>query len=117
MPNYTIENSFLPFADVSESQFDAAIARARLACKYSMPSGVGVPGWFANGSDVVKPDDFVFIDRNMMVVKGEPEYPRGIYVRYSEAPRDADGFPLYGAPRAHAFAKGTGDYWRLTVRL
>lgn len=116
--NYTIATPFLPFDDVTEGQFNMAVARARTACKFSMPSGVDVPGFF--GKDDVKPDfasDVSFLDEYMIVVKGDNKFPRGIYVAFDEAPRDRDGFPMYGAPRAHALAKGSGRYWRLISRL
>lgn len=117
MTNYnpvTAANS--PFADISDTVLNSAIARARQALKFSMPSGVGVPGFRASESDAYA-ERMSFLDANMVLYSGSIDMPRGIYVRYSEAPKDSDGFPLYGAPRAHAFAKGTGDYWRLTVRL
>lgn len=113
--NYNPVTTRSPYDDVSSSQLDAAIARARQALRFSMPSGT-VPGFFAKDSDA-RIDGMSFLDSNMVLYAGADDMPRGVYVRYSEAPKDRDGFPLYGAPRAHAFAKGSGDYWRLTVRL
>ena len=103
------------YCTISEAALNQAVARARQALKFSMPSGVGVPGFFER--DV--PNVLVghFLDARMAMYPGSDDLPRGIYVRYDEAPDDKDGFPLYGAPGAHAFAKGSGSYWRLTARL